>query len=351
MFQSLFYLERSTSASKLTGLKIVVLDVTTKANGISMNFSVPQWVIDNLKKDFPEQNFVHLKNWDEGPEHLVDMDILFGADLPSDCLAHVTRLKYIHSVSSGVDFLLYPEMKATDIQIIKGPGIQSIAVAEHAMMMMLTLAKRTRLYVQEQDAKHWAQQRMINEYESIRELHESTLVLIGVGNIGSILLRMAKGMNMKVIVVRLHPEKGGIVADEVVPPDQLSRVLRLADFVIIAAPLTDKTKKMMGRDNLACLRPSAFLINISRGPLIDEAALIEVLQQNSIAGVALDVFEREPLAIDNPLWTLPNVFITPHCSGSSMNRWKRTYQLWKENFELFLQGQPLKCLVDKNLGF
>ena len=97
-----------------------------------MKFGVPQWVIIALRQDFPTQQFVHLKNWDEGPEHLADMDILFGADLPPDRLLPVKRLKYIHSVSSGVDFLLYPEMMKRDIRIVKGPGIQSIAVAEHA---------------------------------------------------------------------------------------------------------------------------------------------------------------------------------------------------------------------------
>ena len=108
---------------------------------------------------------------------------------------------------------------------------------------------------------------------------------------------------------------------------------------------------MINRETLACLSPLAFLINISRGPVIDQSALIEVLQQNKIAGAALDVFEKEPLALDSPLWTLPNVFITPHCSGSSVNRWKRTYELWKENLNLFLQGKELKCVVDKELKF
>jgi phosphoglycerate dehydrogenase-like enzyme len=242
-------------------------------------------------------------------------------------------------------------MIESNVIIVKSPGIQAIAVAEHTLMLMLSLAKRTSLYLIEKSKQEWAQKKMVDEYESILELNEATLVLVGVGNIGHILLKMVKPLNMKTIVVRLHSELGPDLGDEVVQGSDIKSILHRADFLVIAAPLTKTTYKMINREALACLRPSAYVINVGRGQLIDEEALIDALRDGKIAGAALDVFDQEPLPRESPLWTMPNVLVTPHCAGSSIGRWKRTYELWRDNLHRFLRGQPLENMVDKNQGF
>lgn len=332
-------------------LTIVVHDVCAPTKKLSMKLNTPTWLIESLQKDFPEHRIVHAKTWDDVDASIPEMDVFLGADFDAERLKRATRLRYIHSPSSGVDFLMYPEMIASNVTIVKSPGIQSTAVAEHTLMLMLTLAKRTPLYLTEKSKQEWAQKKMIDEYESILELNESTIVLVGVGNIGHLLLKTIKALNMHVIVVRLHPEYGPGIGDEVVGWSDIKTVLNRADFLVLAAPLTDKTYNMIDREALGCLRSSAYVINVSRGQVINEEALTEALRNNTIAGAALDVFNEEPLPKDSPLWTLPNVFITPHCAGSSENRWKRTYELWRDNLRRFLRGERLENTVEKNRGF
>ena len=156
---------------------------------------------------------------------------------------------------------------------------------------------------------------------------------------------------MRVVAVREHPERGAGGAQEVFGPGHLDRVLAEADFVIIAAPLTASTRGLFDAARLARMKSDAYLINVSRGPIVDEAALAEALRSKSIAGAALDVFSTEPLPQDSPLWELDNLLITPHTAAVTEKLWERHYALIRENLRRYLAGEPLRSIVDKSKGY
>jgi phosphoglycerate dehydrogenase-like enzyme len=162
----------------------------------------------------------------------------------------------------------------------------------------------------------------------------------------------ASAMGMHVICVREHADapKPEYV-EEVLPPSQLNKMLARADYLVLSAPVTPATRGMIGRQQLASMKPDAVLINVGRGPLIDEPALIDALRERKIGSAALDVFEKEPLPADSPLWDLDNVLITPHTAGMTEKLWERHYALFAENVRRYLAGEPLLGLVDKSRGY
>jgi phosphoglycerate dehydrogenase-like enzyme len=151
--------------------------------------------------------------------------------------------------------------------------------------------------------------------------------------------------------VREHPKKGSEGADAVLGPAQIDEVFRQADYIVLAAPVTDSTKAIANAERLALMNPDACLINVGRGPLVDEAALAAALREKKIGGAALDVFPKEPLAADSPLWDVPNLLITPHTAALTDKLWERHYALFSDNLRRYLAGQPLLAVVDKRKGY
>ena len=180
----------------------------------------------------------------------------------------------------------------------------------------------------------------------------ATLGLIGVGSIGGRVARIAASLGMRVIAVREHPEKGtpdGV--EQVFPLTELDQLLGQSDFVVLAAPLLAATERLINADRLAHMKPSGYLINVGRGPQVDQLALVEALRTRQIAGAALDVFDREPLPADSPLWNLDNLLITPHTAGLTDKLWQRHYELFSENLRRYIAGEPLLYVVDKHKGY
>ena len=184
-----------------------------------------------------------------------------------------------------------------------------------------------------------------------RELAGATLVLVGAGSIGREVIPRARAFGMKIIVIREHMEKGTEGADEVHALADLDRLLPHADFVLLTAPVLASTRGLFDRERLAKMKPDAYLVNVGRGALIDEAALVECLQKKQIAGAALDVFVTEPLPPESPLWSMENLIITPHTAALAKNLWDRHYGLIAENLRHFLAGEPLRNVVDKQNGY
>jgi phosphoglycerate dehydrogenase-like enzyme len=176
--------------------------------------------------------------------------------------------------------------------------------------------------------------------------------MVGLGSIGRNVAKHASAMGMKVICVRQHAssEKPAGV-DEVLPSSMLNEMLTRADYVVLAAPVTPATRGMIGREQLSQMKRDSYLINVGRGPLIDEAALTEVLRERKIAGAALDVFDQEPLPADSAFWDLDNLLITPHTAGMTTKLWERHYTLFSENLRRFVNGEPLLGLVNKKSGY
>jgi phosphoglycerate dehydrogenase-like enzyme len=216
---------------------------------------------------------------------------------------------------------------------------------------MLVLARNFHEAVRLQARGEWNRFAVIAHQGGLRELHGSNLAILGAGPIGANLARMAAALGMHVRVMRRDASHPVPDAEAVVPPAQLHALLGWADFVVLAVPLTEETRGMIGAAELRAMRSSAYLINVARGEVVDEAELVRCLRSGAIAGAALDVFNQEPLPPDHPLWSLGNALLTPHISGYTATYFDRMLALFEDNLGRFLAGQPLRNVVDKRLGY
>jgi len=313
-------------------------------------WNAPSWFPERLRADFPQLEVTHLQSYDAIARELGTADIFLGWSLTPEQLALAPRLRWIYSPAAAVHGLLSPELAASSIVVTNASSVHGPVVAEHALALMLALAKRIPQSVRYQDQRIWAQQLLWDDTPRPRELSGATVALIGYGAIGTRLAELALAFGMKVLVVREHPEREHPAVEQF-HTDQLDSVLARSDFVVLAAPLTPKTRHMFDAGRIQRMKPTAYLINVSRGPLIDDAALIAALTSKSIGGAALDVFDREPLPADSPYWTLQNVLITPHSAALTERLWERHYALFSANLKRFLAGQPLVGVVDKSAGY
>jgi phosphoglycerate dehydrogenase-like enzyme len=217
------------------------------------------------------------------------------------------------------------------------------------------MAKRIPSSVRWQAQRVWAQDQLWNEFPRPRQLAGATLGLIGVGSIGLEVARVAAALGMRVIAVREHPERGldlpGPPQHAVYGPGGIDRMLAESDYVVVAAPITPQTRGLLNAERFAQMKRDAYLVNVSRGALVEEAALLEALRKRAIGGAALDVFDEEPLPPESPFWGLDNVLITPHSAGLTEKLWERHYAQISENLRRFLAGKPLLGQVNKRKGY
>lgn len=259
-------------------------------------------------------------------------------------LAGAPGLRWMHTPSAGVDHVLTPTVIARDITLTNSAGVHAIPIAESVLGFMLAHARQLHAFQDAQRAARW------DWGLPLSELYEATLLIIGVGGIGGAIAERAAAFGMRVLGSRRTPRPMPGVA-QVVGGEAWRDLLPEADYIVIATPLTPETRGMLDAVALAAMKPSAYLINIARGAVIDEPALIAALQAGKIAGAALDTFEQEPLPADSPLWQLPNVTITPHATASSPRMRERQIGLFLENLARFRAGRPLLNIVDKSAGY
>jgi phosphoglycerate dehydrogenase-like enzyme len=312
----------------------------------------PEWFEQNLHRDFPGIEIVRRLNYEGIEEYLRDAEVALTHSLLPEQLARAKKLRWIHSPSAAVHQFMFPEFVNRDILLTNGSEVHGPVVAEHVLALMFALAKNLPAAVRFQQKHEWAQKEMWLKGARPRELAWGTLGLIGLGAIGREVARLAASFGMKVAAIRANPEKPkpyGV--EKVFPPEKIDDLLAMSDYVVLAAPVTEATHHLMNADRLAAMKPSAFLINVGRGTLVDESALLEALKWKRIAAAALDVFEEEPLPPESPLWTLDNLLITPHTAGFSEKMWERQYAFFTENLRRYLAGQPLLALVDKKSGY
>ena len=312
---------------------------------------VPQWFAKRLEAEFPVANVVSLSNYDQLDAEIPDTEILIGWSLHPEQVKAAKKLRWIYSPAAAVHTLIFPELVQSDIIITNARDVHGPVVAEHVIALILALAKKIPDAVRFQQKHEWGQQRMWDELPRVREVAGATVGLIGLGSIGRAVAKSAKALGMRVVAVREHPGKGREGADAVFGPAQLDEVFRQADYVVLAAPITVGTSAIANAERLALMKPGACLINVGRGPLVDEAALASALRASKIGGAALDVFPKEPLAPESPLWDLPNLLITPHTAALTDKVWERHYKLFSENLRRYLAGQPLLAVVDKHKGY
>ena len=316
-------------------------------------WSAPEWLGERVHRDFPQIEVDQRNSYKNVEEHIRDAEIFFGWSLRGEQVAVAKKLRWIHSTAAAVHQLMSPELRTSDVIVTNARSVHGPVVAEHAVALMFGLAKRLHTAVRYQQQRVWAQEQIAGQHPHPSELADSTLGLVGYGAIGSPIADSAKALGMRVLVVRQHPrkERGGKDGIESFGPDLLDEVIAQSDFVVLAAPLTEKTRHLINAERLARMKPDAYLVNVSRGALIDEAALLDTLRNRRIGGAALDVFDHEPLPADSPLWELDNLLITPHTAATSDKMWERHYALIKENLRRYLASEPLLGLVDKQSGY
>ncbi|MBD2249989.1 D-2-hydroxyacid dehydrogenase [Nostoc parmelioides] len=254
------------------------------------------------------------------------------------------QLRWHHAPNAGVNHIITPQYLERNLILTNGAGVHAIPIAEFAIAYMLSHAKQLPQLYKQQLEHNW--QRGL----AIEELLDKTLLIIGAGGIGQEIASRAKAFGMRILGSRRHPQPLPNF-DKVVGADEWKELLGEADYVVIATPLTWDTKGMIDTEVLCLMRPSAYLINIARGAIVDEFALVEALQNGEIAGAALDTVFTEPLPPESLLWSLPNVVITPHCSGNSPRTKERSLALFIDNFTRYRHGQPLHNVVDQTAGY
>lgn len=248
------------------------------------------------------------------------------------------RLAFIQSISAGTDQYSRELLGGAGIRVASAQGSNERAVAEHAISLILAMARKLPMARDNQAARHW--RGLISEIAKREdELGGKTLVIVGMGRIGSRLATLAKAFDMNVIGVKRDPSKGAGAAQRVVAQSELMSVLPQADFVALTCNLNPTTENLMNAQTLAAMKPSAYLVNVARGKVVHEPSVIEALRTGTIAGAALDCAWEEPLPDSSPLWTAPNVFITPHSAGETQKYEDNVVDLLMENLARLSRGE------------
>ena len=254
------------------------------------------------------------------------------------------KLRWYHSVGAGVEDLVgVREFRDRGIALTNNSGSYDIQIAEHALAFILAGAKQLHVYRDQQARRNWTEHRQ-------DELRGSTLVVYGLGSIGAEIARLGAALGMRVIGVRRRVEAVEGV-ERIVAPELLADVAAEADYLAIAAPLTRATRGAISKDVIARMKKTAWIVNIARGAIVDEDALVDALRAGRLGGAGLDAFITEPLPADHPLWTLENVMISPHSSNSSPHVRERTLALFTENLRRFKAGEDLLNRVDFEAGY
>lgn len=315
-------------------------------------WNAPAWFPEKLRGDFPCLQIVHLKSYDEIETHLADAEVAIAWSIRPEQLKVARKLRWIHSPAAAVHQLMFPELVNSDIIVTNAREVHGPVVAEHVMALVFALAKKLPQAMHLQKQHRWGKELLWIEKPPPREITGATLGLIGLGSIGQEVAKRASALGMRVVAARRNPQKG--MADgvqTVFGPNEFAELLAQSDYLVLAAPLTSETTALINGERLSQMKPDACLINVSRGPLVDERALADALRSKKIAGAALDVFPKEPLPTDSPLWDLDNLLITPHTAAVTDKLWERHYALISENLRRYLSGEPLRCVVDKQLGY
>jgi phosphoglycerate dehydrogenase-like enzyme len=306
---------------------------------------------ERIRHRWPEMKVAHVKSGEELSAEIAGTDILVGIHLRPPQFALAKRLKWIHSTAAGVAQLLYPELRDSGVIITNASGVHAIPMGEHVVGMMIALAHGFPDAMRSQLRGRWAQQEMWDGPRRPVELFRRVALLIGLGAVGRAVAEHLRSFGVTVWGITRSGKADPALATRVFSASELDAALPGADFVVLGAPETPETHHLIGERQLALMKQSAFLINVARGSLVDETALIAALERHAIAGAGLDVTAVEPLPPSSPLWSLENVFITPHTSGISVQLWEREGDLLMDNLERWFSGQPLRNLVDKTRGY
>jgi phosphoglycerate dehydrogenase-like enzyme len=279
-----------------------------------------------------------------------DATVIFNWSLMGDLQREVFRMcpkvEWVHSRSAGLDGLLFPELVESRVRLTNGRGVYSESLGEFVVGAILYFAKDLRRMIRNQAAGAW-------EPFDIVEVSGQTVGIVGYGDIGRAVATRARALGMRVLGFKRHgpAHEADPLAERIYGPEGRIEMISRSDYVVAAAPLTPETVGLIGERELAAMKPDAVLINVGRGPVIEEAALVKALSEKRIKGAALDVFDTEPLPQGHPFYKLENVLLSPHCADHTPDWLDQAMRFFLAQFERFRKGEPLWNVVDKKLGY
>ena len=325
-----------------------VLEFVRDDDGV---WTLPNSLIRRLAAEFPAVRFDSPADRAEADRMLSEADIVLGRGVRRNNFASAARLRWIQLTAAGVGGALFPELVESPVVVTNARGLHAVSMAEHTLGVILMLARKLHLARDAQARRQWTQEELWMHDPPLGQLEGSTLGLVGLGAVGSAIATSARALGMRVLAVRRRPASDPFPADVQWGTERLNELIERSDWLVLAAPTTAATRGLIGREALARMRPHAVLINLGRGALVDEPALIEALAAGAFAGAALDVFEEEPLPASSPLWAMPQVIVTPHVSGLGPRLWERTCDIFARNLRRWVAGEPLENVVDKRAGY
>ncbi len=290
---------------------------------------------------------------DEAGSAVADAEAYFGFGMPVGLFRAARKLRWVHSASAGVGAMLYPEMRESSVLLTNSAGVHAVPIAESVLGGVLHFLRGFDVALADQRRREWNKEPFDGPRSVAREIGECRVLIVGTGGIGGEVATRFSALGARCVGVRRRASLGTPPGFErVVSFDELDGELAGADVVVLAAPLTPETRGLLTAGRLDRLPKDAIVVNVSRGALLDERALTERLAAGRLRGAVLDVFEKEPLPAESPLWGLSRALLTPHVSGVSPRRfWEREVALLVDNWHRYVRGEPLRNLVDKQSGY
>jgi len=306
---------------------------------------LPDGALTRLTADLPQYEFVDAREAAAFEGAFPRATVTYGLP-PVSRLAEAPGLRWIQLISAGVPQDLCPVAQSRGITVTNLAGLYGPSIAEHALGMMIVLARNLHVVLRNQAQKRWDR----DVANTMWDLHGRTLAVVGLGNIGRAVARLGRCCGMRVVGCR-RTDRPAADVDRVYPCRELHALLGEADVVAVAAPLTDQTEGMLGPAEFAAMRRGVLYVNVSRGQVAQEAALLDALRSGHVAAAGLDAYAAEPLPADHPLWTMPNVLISPHYSGETVNNSSLPLERFLRNLANWQTGQPLEGRVDTEQGY
>ena len=313
---------------------------------------MPRHFVDRIRRDFPQHCVSEAWDRDTLRRLLPEADAAFTPFVDRDVFPLASRLRWVQSPAAGVGNLMFPELLASPVVITSARGIRARPIAEHVLGVTIALARRLPAAMRAQVAHRWAQDELEGATVDVRTLQRQRMGIVGLGAIGRELAKIAAPFGFRVSAIRRRsgePPPEGV--EDVGTPDYLPALLAQSDVVVLALPHTPATKRLIGRRELDVIKRGALLVNIARGKLVDDDAVIAALRDGRLGGAALDVFTEEPLDPASPYWDLPNVIITPHTAGAMQDFWTPLVALFSDNLRRLEKGERLLNIVDKKAGY
>ncbi len=304
--------------------------------------------VEELRRSFPQVEIVASPSDEEVPSLIGDADVFFGI-LSPEIYAAAKNLKWLQALSAGVEWLAdIPGATDSDLIVTNTRGAHAQTIAEHTFALILSLTRMMKAHLRDQLARDWEPKRYLGQMQG---LAGKTMGIVGLGQIGSAIVRRAHGFEMEVYAVDVVPFPHEPHVRRRWGLDGTDELCKLADFLVISAPLTPESRGLIDARRIGLLKPSAYVIAVSRGNIVDEQALIAALQEGRIAGAGLDVTAVEPPPDDSPLWDMENVVMTPHDSPVSDRTFDWVWRIFVENLSRYVNGTPLFNIVNKRAGF